>query len=93
MSYFNEIKGMFTTELTNSSQYVLGLKIKDLLKADIIAPNINYSFKYYLEDSDYININDKEHEEVILIFCLKLILGVNVEINNRLVIVVMKDFI
>jgi hypothetical protein len=93
MSSFPEVSELFKNEILNSPQYQIGLKIKDLLKADILAPNVNYTFKYYLEDSDYTNINNKEHEEVILTFSLKLILGVRIEIINRLVIVTMKDFL
>lgn len=93
MSYFDEIKGLFTTEITNSAQYALGIKIKDLLKADIIAPNIDFKFIYNLSDSDYIDINNKEQEEQILIFCLKLILGIDIEIINKMVIIPLNKFL
>lgn len=93
MSFFNEISGLFTTEITNSPQYTLGIKIKNLLIQDIQFPNINYTFIYQLQPEDYIDINNKDKEDNILILALKLILGVNVEIINNQVIVIMKDFI
>lgn len=93
MSSFDQIKALFSNEIMNSPQYTLGLKIKDLIIADIVAPNINFTFIYKLLDSDYIDINNKAQEEQILIMALKLILGVSVEINMGLVIVVMNKFI
>lgn len=93
MSFFNEISGLFTTEIINSPQYTLGIKIKNLLIQDIQFPNINYTFIYQLQPEDYIDINNKDKEENIIILALKLILGINVEIINTQVIVIMKEFI
>lgn len=93
MSYFEEIKGLFINEIMNSPQYQLGLKIKDLIKQDIITPNINFSFIYQLQNTDYIDINNKEHEETILKMALKVILGFQVEINMGSVIVIMDKFL
>ena len=59
MSSFEEIKGLLTNEILSSPQYTLAVKIKDLIKADILAPNINCNFIYTLQDSDYIDINNK----------------------------------
>ena len=93
MSYFEEIKGLFINEIMNSSQYQLGLKIKDLIKQEIITPNINFSFIYQLQNTDYIDINNKEHEETILKMALKIILGFEVEISYSSVIVIMDKFL
>lgn len=93
MSYFEEIKGLFINEIMNSPQYQLGLKIKDLIKQEIITPNINFSFIYQLQNTDYIDINNKEHEETILKMALKLILGFEVEISYSSVIVIMDKFL
>ena len=93
MSYFEEIKGLFINEIMNSSQYQLGLKIKDLIKQEIITPNINFSFIYQLQNSDYVDINNKQHEETILKMALKVILGFQVEINMGSVIVIMDKFL
>ena len=93
MSYFEEIKGLFINEIMNSPQYQLGLKIKDLIKQEIITPNINFSFIYQLQNTDYIDINNKEHEETILKMALKVILGFQVEINMGSVIVIMDKFL
>ena len=93
MSSFQEIKTLFTTEITNSPQYVVATKIKDLLIQDIITPNINYTFIYQLQDSDYVDINNKSAEEIIIIMALKLILGFDIEIINGQVIVIMNKFL
>jgi hypothetical protein len=93
MSYFEEIKGLFINEIMNSPQYQLGLKIKDLIKQEIITPNINFSFIYQLQNTDYIDINNKEHEETILKMALKVILGFEVEISYSSVIVIMDKFL
>jgi hypothetical protein len=97
MSSFEEIKNLFTNELLNSPQYLVATKIKNLIIADILAPNINYSFSYMFEDSDYVDINNKDYEENIIWLCLKVILGVDSElINNgafRGVNIIMKKFL
>ena len=56
MSAFDEIKVLFTTEITNCPQYVVAIKIKNLIIQDILAPNIDTTFTYQLEDTDYIDI-------------------------------------
>ncbi len=93
MSSFEEIKGLFTNEIINSPQYQVALKIKNLVIADIQSPNINFNFQYQLEDIDYVNINNKNNEEYIMIFALKLILGFFVEIINGCIIIEMKKFL
>jgi hypothetical protein len=97
MSSFEEIKGLFVNELINSPQYLVATKIKNLIIADILAPNINYSFSYIFVDSDYVDVNNKDYEENIICFCLKVILGVESELINsvvsRGVIVLMKKFL
>jgi hypothetical protein len=97
MTSFEEIKNLFTTELVNSPQYLVATKIKNLIIADILAPNINYSFSYMFVDSDYVDINNKDYEENIICLSLKVILGVEGElINNgiyRGVNIIMKKFL
>jgi hypothetical protein len=93
MSSFQEIKGLFTNEIINSHQYQLGLKIKDLLIADIQAPKINYSFIYEFQPEDYQDINNKEYEENITVLALKLILGFEVEHIEGGIVIVMKKFL
>ncbi len=93
MSNFEEIKNLFTNEIINSPQYQIAIKIKNLLVQDIIAPNINYSFSYLLTNEDYVDVNNKDYENVIICMALKLILGFEVEINMGSVIIVMKKFL
>ena len=97
MSSFEEIKSLFTSELINSPQYLVATKIKNLIIADILAPNVNYSFSYMFQDTDYIDINNKDYEDNITWLCLKLILGVESElINNggfRGINIIMKRFL
>ncbi len=82
MSAFDEIKVLFTTEITNCPQYVVAIKIKNLIIQDILAPNIDTTFTYQLEDTDYINIYNKDKENRIIILCLKCILGITADISN-----------
>jgi hypothetical protein len=97
MSNYNEIKTLFTNEITNSPQYQVAINIKNLLIQDIQTPSINYIFNYIFQESDYVDINNKDYEENIICFALKLILGIEVELYNdgmnRGIIVVMKKFI
>jgi hypothetical protein len=97
MSSFEEIKNLFTNEIINSPQYLVATKIKNLMIQDIIAPSINYSFTYLFVESDYVDINNKDYEEIIMCMALKLILGFEVElINNginRGINVIMKKFL
>ncbi len=93
MSYFDEIKGLFTNEILNSPQYQVALKIKDLIKQDIITPYINFTFSYQLQDTDYVDINNKDKEEVIIGMALKMILGIEVDIYMSKITVVMNKFI
>lgn len=93
MSSFDEIKALFTNEIVSSPQYQVALKIKNLLIQDIIAPNIDYTFSYKLQDTDYVDINNKDYENVVIILSLKIILGVEVEINMGYVIVIMDKFL
>ncbi len=93
MSYFDEIKGLFTNEILNSPQYQVALKIKDLIKQDIITPYINFTFSYQLQDTDYVDINNKDKEEVIIGMALKMILGIEVDIYMSKITVIMNKFI
>ena len=97
MSSFEEIKNLFTNELVNSPQYLIATKIKNLIIADILAPNVNYSFSYMFVDSDYVDVNNKDYEENIIWLCLKVILGVESELLNngmyRGVNIIMKQFL
>ena len=97
MSSFEEIKGLFVNELINSPQYLVATKIKNLIIADILAPNINYTFSYMFVESDYVDVNNKDYEENIICFCLKVILGVECELINSVVsrglTVLMKKFL
>jgi hypothetical protein len=96
MSSFEEIKSIFVAEILNTPQYQVALKIKDLLIEDILAPHLNLTFTYVFQDADY-STPDKDHEENIIIFSLKLILGFDVDLwndgNNRGILVVMKNFL
>ena len=83
MSSFEEIKNLFTNELINSPQYLVATKIKNLIIADILAPNVNYSFSYIFVDSDYVDVNNKDYEDNIIWLCLKVILGVEIELINN----------
>ena len=100
MSHFAEIKDLLTNEIVNSPQYQIALKIKNLIIADILQPNINLSFIYNFEDSDYIDnidINKKDYDEQIIMFSLKLILGFDVILiqngSDRGIIIDMKKFL
>jgi len=97
MSNYNEIKTLFTNEITNSPQYQVAINIKNLIIQDIQTPSINYIFNYIFQASDYVDINNKDYEENIICFALKLILGIEVELYNdgmnRGVIIVMKHFL
>jgi len=93
MSHFEEIKGLFTNEILNSPQYQVALKIKDLIKQDIITPNINFTFLYELQDTDYIDINNKDKETNIIGMALKMILGIEVDIYMSKITIVMNKFI
>jgi hypothetical protein len=96
MSSFEEIKSIFVEEIQNTSQYQVALKIKDLLIEDILEPHLNLTFNYVFQDADY-STSDKDHEENIIIFSLKLILGFDVDLwndgNNRGVLIVMRNFL
>ena len=93
MSSFEEIKLLFTNEIVNSPQYQVAIKIKNLIIQDIQAPNINYTFRYVLEDVDYIDVTNKDAENVIIEMALKLVLGFDVEINMGSVYVQMNKFL
>lgn len=93
MSSFEEIKGLFTNEIINSPQYLVATKIKGLIVQDIIAPSINFTFSYQLQDTDYVDINNKDKEDAIIRMALKLILGFDVEIIMGNIIVVMDKFL
>jgi len=97
MSSFEEIKGLLTNELINSPQYLVATKIKNLIIADILAPNINSNFIYIFQDSDYIDVNNKDYEDNIIWLSLKIILGFECELVNnneyRCVSIMMKKFL
>jgi hypothetical protein len=95
MSSFDEIKGLFSTELSNSPQYLVATKIKNLIIEDILAPKIDIFFTYVLVDSDYVDIANKQYENEVIILCMKLILGITVEIGNidNMLVVEMSKFL
>lgn len=96
MSNFLEIKTLFTNEIINSPQYSVAIKIKDLLIADIQAPNVGFTFIYEFKDSDYQNIDNKDYEERVIVFSLKLILGFHVELfqnMSRGIVIIMDKFL
>ena len=93
MSSFEEIKGLLTNEIINSPQYAVAVKIKNMIIADISAPNVSANFIYTLEDSDYVDINNKDKEDQIIIMALKIVLGFDIEINMGMIVVIMKKFL
>jgi hypothetical protein len=95
MSSFDEIKGLFSTELSNSPQFLVATKIKNLIIENIITPKIDIFFTYVLVDSDYTDITNKQYENEIIILCMKLILGIKVEIGNidNMLVVDMSKFL
>ena len=93
MSSFEEIKLLFTNEIVNSPQYQVAIKIKNLIIQDIQAPNINYTFRYVLEDVDYVDVTNKDAENIIIQMALKLVLGFDVDINMGSVYVQMNKFL
>ena len=93
MSAFEEIKGLLTNEVINSHQYLVATKIKNMIIEDILAPNINCNFIYTLEDSDYVDINNKDKEDQILSMALKIVLGLDIQVDMGMVVVIMKKFL
>jgi hypothetical protein len=96
MSSFSEIKNLFVSEILNTPQYQVALKIKNLLIEDILAPNLNLTFIYIFQDEDY-STSNKDHEENIIFYSLQLILGFEVGLYNdginRGIQIVMKNFL
>jgi hypothetical protein len=93
MSSFQQIKTLFTNEIINCPQYQLGLKIKELIIADIQAPKIKCSFIYEFQPEDYQDLNSKEDEENITVLALQLILGFEVEHIQGGIVVAMDKFL
>jgi hypothetical protein len=95
MSSFDELRLLYSTELSNSPQFSVATKIKNLIIENIVAPKIDIYFTYVLVDSDYTDITNKQYENDIIILCMKLILGVKVEIGNidNMLIVDMSKFL
>ena len=93
MSVFNEIKGLFTQEISRSPQFLVATKIKNLIIEDILAPNINCNFSYQLENSDYVDLENKNKEEEIIKLALKMLLGFEVDIGYGVVSIAMKKFL
>lgn len=93
MSFFEEIKGLLTAEIINSPQYVVAIKVKDLIKADILAPNVNCNFVYTLENSDYVDINNKDKEDQIIRMALYIVFGFDIEVNMDSIIIPMRLFL
>jgi hypothetical protein len=96
MSSFDEIKGLLISEILNTPQYQVALKIKELLVKDILAPNLNLTFIYIFKPEDY-STSNKDYEENVIVDSLKLILGFEVGLyndgNSRGILVVMKNFL
>lgn len=93
MSSFQEIKQLFINEISNTPQYLVAVKIKDLIIQDIITPHVNFVFTYTLQDSDYTDLNNKTFEEQIIQMGLKIILGFDVDISMGTIIVLMNKFL
>ncbi len=93
MSFFSEIKTLFTAEIEKTPQYLIGLKIKNLIIQDILTPTVNYNFTYTLVDEDFIDLNNKIYETNIIKLSLKLILGFEPEFFGDMIIINMKLFL
>jgi hypothetical protein len=93
MASFEEIKVLLTNEVKSSPQYAVAVKVKDMIIADILAPNVDCNFIYTLEDSDYVDLNNKDKEEQIINMALKLVLGLDIQVNMGMIVVVMKQFL
>ena len=93
MSSFEEIKGLLTNEIINSPQYAVAVKVKNMIIADILAPNVSANFIYTLENSDYVDINNKDKEDQIINMALKIVLGFDIEVEMGMIIIPMKKFI
>lgn len=93
MSSFEEIKDLFINEIKNNFHYQVALKIKDLIINDILTPNINFNFRYDLISSDYLDLNNKDREEQLILMSLKIVLGFDVIINNGCIIIDMTKFL
>jgi hypothetical protein len=93
MSAFIEIKGLLTTEIINSPQYAVAVKVKDMIVADILAPNVSANFVYTLEDSDYVDVNNKDIENQSINLALKVVLGLDVEVDMGMIVIPMKKFL
>ena len=93
MSSFTEIKDLLTTEIINSPQYAVAVKVKNLIIADILAPNVSANFIYTLEDSDYVDVNNKDIENQSINLALKVVLGLDVEVDMGMIVIPMKKFL
>jgi hypothetical protein len=93
MSSFQEINGLLRNEIMNSPQYQIAIKIKDLVIQDIITPNINCIFMYQLQNTDYVDIENKNKEQEIIKLALKLVFGFEVDISMDCVSFAMNKFL
>lgn len=93
MSSFTEINNLLTTEIINSPQYAVAVKVKNLIIADILAPNVSANFTYILVDSDYVDVNNKDIEDQSINLALKVVLGLDAEVQMGMIVIPMKKFL
>lgn len=88
MSYYDEIKQLFSNEIISCPQYNICLNIKDKIIEQINTPQVS-EFVYY--NLDPLTITDADINNLKL--CSILMFGFEFEINNNLVIIDMKKFL
>jgi hypothetical protein len=93
MSSVEEIKGLLTNEVVSSPQYAVAVKVRDMIIADILAPNVSTNFIYTLEDSDYVDINNKDKEDQIINMALKIVFGFDIEVSMGMIVIIMNKFL
>ncbi len=90
---FENVQVLLTNEVINSPQYAVAVKVKDMIIADILAPNVSANFIYTLEDSDYVDINNKDKEDQIISMALKIVFGFDIEVNMGMIVIIMNKFL
>lgn len=93
MTSFQEIKDLFTSEIINTPQYQIAVKIKNLIIQDIIQPNVNFYFSYELQNSDYTDNDSRSNENQIILMSLRLILGFDCELRSTTIYINMNKFL
>ena len=90
---FENVQVLLTNEVINSPQYAVAVKVKDMIIADILAPNVSANFIYTLEDSDYVDINNKDKEDQIINMALKIVFGFDIEVSMGMIVIIMNKFL